>query len=40
MQRCNTSRAFEDESQLRMRSSLEFRITQAQDQFGKQNSGM
>ncbi|WP_407113458.1 hypothetical protein [Bradyrhizobium sp. LMG 9283] len=37
---CNTFRAFEDESLRRVRSSLEFHITPAQDHFRKQYSGM
>jgi hypothetical protein len=36
----NTLREFEDESRRRVRSSLEFHITPAQDHFREQNSGM
>jgi hypothetical protein len=39
LQRCNTFCAFEGESPRRVRSSLEFHITPAQDHFRKKYSG-
>ncbi|WP_146101448.1 hypothetical protein [Bradyrhizobium sp. AC87j1] len=39
LHRCNTFRAFEGESRRRVRSSLEFHITPAQDHFRKKYSG-